>query len=267
MNQVRNFFDDRPPRKDFWTLFKVSTHERLIQMQKGLLYMNSLDYFSKLKSEEPLPLRMDDLENVYGVLRAGSISQGYSTLTVKIGEAGQKMNLGPNSVVTAKFPSPKNFMLFCMGAFADDPDGTIPGQIEDKLYLDERFLNFGSHLLLISNAPAFADRISRAISSQKGIFGSEFFHDGFGLVEYKSLGNHLGPKGLYTKDVKFSWQRELRIAFGVEDHLLNQHGAYELNIGDLSDITQIVSVQALIDVPIQVKRRHYRMANGKTELI
>lgn len=87
------------------------------------------------------------------------------------------------------------------------------------------------------------------------------------MVEYKTLENYSGPKGLYTKDIKYSWQSELRIAFGVEDHLLNQHGAYELNIGDLTDITRIIRVQDWVDTPINVKRRAYRMVDGKTELV
>jgi hypothetical protein len=267
MTQVRSFFDDSPPRKDFWMLFKVSTYERLLQMQKGLLYMNSLDYFSNLPGEESLPLRMDELESVYGVLRAGPNSQGYSTLSVKVGESDKETDLGPKAVLTARFPRPKNYMLFCMSSFADGPDGKIPGEHEGKLYLDKRFLHFGSHLLLISNPSAFGDRISKAISNKKGIFGSKFFHDGFGLVDYKPLGNHSGPKGLYTKDSKYSWQRELRFAFGAEDHLLNRQGAFELNVGDLSDISQIISVQALVDEPMQVKRRSYRMVNGKPEQV
>jgi hypothetical protein len=200
-SKATNFFDDKPPRKDVWLMLKVSTLERLTQMQKGLLYMNSLDYFSNLTGEESLPVRMDDLENVYGVLRAGPHDRGHSKLTMQIGESGKEFDLGPQAVVTVKYPRPKNYMLFCMTAIADSQDGTIPGQIEDWFYFDKRFLHFGSHVLLISNAPAFGDRISRAISREKGIFGTKFFHDGFGLVDYKPLNNHSGTKGLYTKDI------------------------------------------------------------------
>lgn len=159
MPQVENPFYDSPPRKDFWTLFKVATQERLLQMQKGLLYMNSLDFFSNLKDEETLPLRADELENVYGVLRAGPNGQGrHSTLSVRIGEESEEeIDLGPNAVLTGRIPRPKNCMLFCMSALAYGPDGAIPGEGEGKLYLDRRFLHFGSHLLLISNPSAFGD--------------------------------------------------------------------------------------------------------------
>lgn len=262
MSHFGSPFDDSPPRKDFWLPFKVSTLERLIQMQKGLLYMNSLEYFANLKDEENLPLRMDEAETVYGVLRAGSHDHGYSTISIKIGD-GKEVDLGPKAVITASFPRPRNYMLFCMGAFADGRDGTIPGEVGDRLDFDERFLNFGSHVLVIRAPTEFGIRISNAIASKEGLFGSRHFHGGYGLVDYKPLKSHSGPKGLFTKDIKYAWQRELRLVLGVEDRFLNSRGAFELCIGDLSDISSIVSVQALLDEPILVKRRRYRMIDGK----
>ncbi|MBC5784081.1 hypothetical protein H8N03_14105 [Ramlibacter sp. USB13] len=236
-------------------------------MRSGLLYMNSLDYFSKLPGEELLPLRKDELETVYGVLRAGPNARGFSKISMKIGESEKEIDLGAKAVITATFPRPKNYMLFCMGAFSDGVDGKITGEVDGRLYFDERFLHFGSHVLLISNAPVFGERISKAIAGNKGIFGSKFFHDGFGLVQYRSLADYSGPKGLYMKDERYSWQRELRIALGAEDHLLNESGALELNIGDISDISQIVSVQALIDEPFRINRRRYAVVDGHPRLI
>lgn len=133
MSQSRNFFDDSPPLKDFWMLFKVSTYERLLQMQKGLLYMNSLDYFSNFTGEESLPLRTDELESIYGILRAGTNGQGYSVLSVKIEGSGKEIDLGTKAVLTARFSRPKNYMLFCMSSFADGPDGRISGENEGAL--------------------------------------------------------------------------------------------------------------------------------------
>ena len=40
---------DEPPSDNFWLLFKVSAKQRLEQIQKGLIYMNSIDYFTSLK--------------------------------------------------------------------------------------------------------------------------------------------------------------------------------------------------------------------------
>ncbi len=252
----QDFFESEPPKTDFWLLFKVSTYERLQKMQKGLLYMNSLDYFSNLKDEESLALRVDELEEVYGILRAGPNEKGFSTLSLKQGN-GEELDLGSEAILTAKFPRPKNTVLFCMGALADGQDGVIPGEIDDQIIFDKQFLEFGSHILLINNSTEFSKRINAALAQETSAFGSKFFHGGYGMVDYKDLENYSGPIGLYTKDSKYSWQMEFRISFGVEDSCLNSDGAFEFNIGDLTDISQIIPVQALIDEPMRVKRRTF----------
>lgn len=258
---------DPPPQTSLWLPFKVSSQERLAQMREGLLYMNSLHYFATLPGEEHLALRRDELESVYGIWRAGPREQGLARLTISIGDCRQEIDLGSNATLKVEFPQPKNTMLFCMSAFADGPDGRLPGQVDDKVYLDERFLQFGSHILLITAPTEFSKRINAALSRANGIFGSRLFHGGYGLVSYKPLENYSGPIGLYTKDSKYDWQREFRIAFGAEAHLLNTVGAYEFNIGDISDISQIVGVQALIDEPLTIRRQCYRKVGNNYELL
>ena len=89
-------------------------------------------------------MRKDELEAVYGVLRAGPVPGGEAKFLLKIGDDIKEIDLGPNAVLTASYPRPKNYMLFCMGAFADGQDGVIPGEREGKLHFDSRFLSFGS---------------------------------------------------------------------------------------------------------------------------
>ncbi|MBF38327.1 MAG: hypothetical protein CMF20_04385 [Idiomarinaceae bacterium] len=224
-------------------------------MQKGLLYMNSLEYFSNLEGEESLALRADKLEKVYGILRAGNTPSGYATLSIKVND--EEVDLGSDAVLTAHFPRPENTMLFCMGAFADNEDGLILNEIDGKIHFDKRFLDFGSHVLLINKPSEFSYRINKAIKKLPGTFSSKLLDDGYGLVDYKPLENYSGPIGLYIKDCKYSWQMEFRISFGVHKQCLNSKGALELNIGDISDISDIVPVQALIDKPFEVKRRTF----------
>lgn len=263
-NTSRSFVASKP-RTDFWLLFKVASYDRLVQMQKGLIYMNSLEYFSSLKDEESLALRADELEKVYGILRAGKTPTGHTTLSLKIQD--EEIDMGPEAILTAHFPRAKNTMLFCMGALADGEDGLIPGEVDNKIYFDKRFLEFGSHILLINKHSDFSERINKAIKKTSGAFSSKLFHDGYGLVEYKSLENFSGPIGLYIKDSKYSWQMEFRISFGVEDYCLNPKGAFELEIGDISDISNIIPVQALIDEPLCVKRRTFIKAGDDYEQV
>lgn len=97
---------DAPPNENFWLLFKVSSKQRLEQMQKGLIYMNSLDYFSSLKGESNMDVRGDPHENIHGVLRAGPNDNGHSELWIKIGDKefnlGKKVCLSALSIKTQK---------------------------------------------------------------------------------------------------------------------------------------------------------------------
>jgi hypothetical protein len=256
IDNFSDFFKLKDPNTDFWLLFKVSSYERLEKMRKGLLYMNSLEYFSSLEDEEDIALRVDAREKVFGVLRAGPNEQGFSTLSLKVG--GEEVDLGSEAVLTAEFPKPKNSMIFCMGALADGENGSMPWEVDNKVNFDPQFLKFGSHLLLISKPKEFGDRLSKAILNNKNIFGSKLFSGGYGLVDYRKLDHYSGSIGLFTKDLEYSWQLEYRLAFGVEDHCLNEQGAFEFNIGDISDISEIVPVQALIDEPLSIKRRAFK---------
>ena len=122
-------------------------------------------------------------------------------------------------------------------------------------------------MLLITNAPEFGRRLSRAIARTSGLFRSDYFHGGYGLVEYKNLATYSGAKGLFVKDTRYSWQNEFRIVLGAEDHLLNQHGGLELQIGSIKDISQVISIQAILDTPISITRRRFRIVNGKPEQV
>lgn len=260
-----DFHSDRTPRRDFWSLFKVASLQRLTQMQQGLLYMNSLEYFSTLKGEEAIALRQDEKEKVFASLKAGKNGDYFGVLSLEVGEGDEKreIDLGDKAIMTANFPHYENTMLFCMGAIADDASGKIPGEKNEKLYFDKRFLEFGDHILLILNPHEFSNRINEAIKKEKHIFNYKFLEGGYGLVDYLDLSNYSGIIGLYKKDIEYSWQQEFRIAFGIKENALNQNRAYEFNVGDLSDISTIIPLQSLIDEPMKFKRRMFQKVNNE----
>jgi len=110
-------------------------------------------------------------------------------------------------------------------------------------------------MLLIRNAPAFSARITDAISKTPYLYSSKYFQGGYGLVEYVELERFSGNMGLFRKGKEYSWQREFRFCFGVRSEALNPVGAFEFQIGDISDITVIRPLESILQKPFTIKRR------------
>lgn len=253
---------DRIPNRQCWMLFKVANLDRLLALQRGLLYMNSVDYFAKLEGEAGAALRRDELENVYLKLNSGIRNGVVSELALQV-EGQDEIVLSPETVLTLNLPRPKTVMVYCLGSVSAAPDGQIPGLENGSLRFSERFREFGTHVLRITNLPEFSKRLSQAIDAHPHLYSSPFFEGGYGQVDYVDFTHYSGPKGLFRKPVEYAWQREYRLCFGAEAEALNDRGALELNIGDLSDITQIIPVESFTAHPMTVIPRSYKLVDGK----
>lgn len=253
--------NDPAPSKRFWLLFKVASRDRLKQMQSGLLYMNSLDYFASLKDENVSDLRSDNYENVHGILRSGPTENGRSEIWVEIGD--KKIRLNDRFPLTAKFNITKNIMLFCMGCIAEDENGKLIGDTKDGVVFDEKLKQFGDHILTIKNPAEFWKRYKKALTIRKGIFKHQMVHDGFGRVDYTNIYTFSGAKGIYVKDQRYEWQREFRFAIGADDDVLNSSGALELRIGTIKDISEIMPIENFLANPIKVTKTPVQEVGGK----
>jgi hypothetical protein len=253
--------DDPAPSKQFWLLFKVASKERLKQMQNGLLYMNSLDYFASLKDESASDLRADNYENVHGILRSGHTENGHTEIWVEIGD--KKIKLNDRFPLTAKFDITKNIMLFCMGCMAEDNGGNLIGNTKDGVVFDQKLRQFGDHVLTIKNPAEFWKRYAKALTIRKGIFKPQIVHEGCGRVDYTNIYTFSGAKGIYLKDQRYEWQREFRLAIGADDDALNANGALELRIGTIKDISEIFPIEQLLERPIKVTKTPAQEIGGK----
>jgi len=253
---------DRIPNKQCWMLFKVANLDRLLALQRGLLYMNSVDYFAKLEGEAGAALRRDELENVYLKLNSGIRNGVVSELALQV-EGQDEIVLSPETVLTLNLPRPETVMVYCLGSISPAPDGQIPGVQNGSLQFSERFREFGTHVLRITNLSEFFRRLSQVIAAHPHLYSSPFFEGGYGQVDYVDFTHYSGPIGLFRKPVKYAWQREYRLCLGAEAEALNDRGALELNIGDLSDITQIIPVESFTTHPVTIIPRSYKLVNGK----
>lgn len=257
---------DRMPNKQCWMLFKVANLDRLQALQRGLLYMNSVDYFAKFEGEAAAALRRDELENVYLKLSSGVRNGVVSELVLQV-EGNDEIVLNPEAIMTLHLPRPETVMVYCFGSVSEGHDGKIWGLDNGTLQFSERFREFGTHVLRITNHAEFFRRLSQAIEAHPHLYNSPFFESSYGQVDYIDFSDYSGPIGLFRKPIEYAWQREYRLCFGAEPEALNDRGALELNIGDLSDITQITTVESFTSNPITVIKRSYRMIAGKPVLV
>ncbi|WP_161627856.1 hypothetical protein [Salinisphaera shabanensis] len=248
---------DVVPNRQFWLLFKISSKERLIAMQRGLLYMNSLAYFAGIEGESSDSLRGDPDEPVLARVRGGQHGEYIYKFTLTVGDGSnkQQFDVTENSVMQVTVPSPSNVMVFCFSALADGSDGTMPGEANGELWLDQRLEQFGDHLLLIRDARVLSDRISKAVAAHRGLYDSEYFQGGYGRVEYGDADSGPETLGLFHKPKRYEWQREFRFVLGADQRYLNKKGALELQIGDISDITDLIPLQKLFESPFKISRR------------
>lgn len=252
-----SMFESYTPNRNMWLLFKVGSLEHMTAMQNGLLYMNSLAYFANLENEEPGGLRGDPLEQILAQIQKGQAGKYFHKFILSVGEGdnAKKFDVSNNTVLSVQVPAPTNVMIFCFSALADDETGNIPGESNGELRLDRRLLEFGSRIIIIRNAQAFSARITNAISNNPHLYSSKYFQGGYGLVEYVNLEHASGNIGLFRKTKMYSWQREFRFILGVRNEALNAGGAFELQIGDISDITELIPLESFLQNPLTINRR------------
>ena len=243
---------DRTPNRQCWLLFRAGPRSRLEEFQKGKMYMNSVDFFSRMKGEEATALRRDVLEKNYLKLHSRQKGMQVGELFVEIN--GVETSLGPDAVMHVDLPRPSNIFIFCMAALADGLDGTMYGEHQGSVTLSDRFIELGDSVLVVNSNIEFSRRLNAAIASNPHLFDSPFLEGGFGQVDYVDMSEHVGVVGLFRKDLEYQWQREYRFCIGADSEILNSEGALELNLGDLTDITSIVPVEKFASQTITLKR-------------
>ena len=248
------------PDQNVWLLFKVGSYEYMAAMQRGLLYMNSVTYFARFEEEEPDGLRGDPEEPLLARIRCGAQGKKYYQLILRIGkgEGAKTFDVSENATLTAVVPSPDNVMMFCFSALADDDSGKIPGEDNGEIRLDARLLEFGTHIVIIKDSWALSHRINKTIQQHPNLYGSKYFQGGFGRVKYIDTTGGPQTLGLFRKARKFEWQQEFRFILGAHPQVLNSSGALELEIGDISDITQLIPLEPFLRTPMSLTRRRFR---------
>lgn len=222
--------------------------------------MNSVQFFSDMVGESSTGLRSDILEKNYLKFHSQIEGERVGELIFDVG--GESVSAGENANLYLDLPAPADIFLFCMAGLADGPEGLIPGEASGEVMLSERFTEFGDHVLVVKNNAEFSSRLNAAIAKHPGLYSSDFYEGGHGQVEYVDMHRHSGIVGLFRKDMEYAWQREYRFCVGATSDAKNSKGALELDIGDISDISQIIPTDKFVSSPISLRRGVIENING-----
>ena len=212
-------------------LIKFQDEERINFLRKGMLYAKTLKYYGEKEQETGDADIGDEFEGMIHV------HQGY----MYIPDTAEAYSLDDTLIRTIH----SDDYVFCM--FGISPDKR---EFEFSEKQKEKMITFGDTALLILNQEEFLRRVSKAAKDD----GYKVF---YGKVQYYNPdidgGNFLLSliqgmwKIAFWKRKRYSYQQEYRFLFVPENRQdKSRKDHITLNLGDLSDITEIIpSKQAL----------------------
>ncbi len=206
-----------------WIFVKFGQRKYLEEIQKGILYMNSWQYFKYLENEAQ--------KDIY---EGSLIWLNPSISTIKIGD---RVLTRENGTLCASLSFPmESIKIFCMSVICRGD------QIRsDFKIFDDRMRNFGDSFLVIYNANRFLKRVDKAleINLKKEIFVSA----DYGKVEYFKPNEYDGDVGPFRKIDYYKYQKEFRIVI-----CKSSKKPFKLSVGSLEDISILDSVSNFINV-------------------
>lgn len=225
---------NNPNLRTIFALVKLfQKQEYLDDFLNGSLYMNTVAFF---QNEE------QNNESIYDKYESTSAHWQPNQVEMKFNEIVITPNdlAGPVVIQTKAFD---NFNIFCMYAINS---GNCK-ELNDDNY--EEFINslrihkknneFGDFSVIVTNVTEFFERVKQAIMKNNFYMKANF-------IDYYNDEYHgsfiSGIEALFHKKKKFSFQNEYRI---VINNMTNNNQAYRLEIGDISDICSISSIDEI----------------------
>ena len=202
---------------------KFGAQSHLLKLQKeGLLYCNTIEYFSKLEDGN---LRGDDHENI---VEFDYIEKGILNVFPKEDQKTKSLTLKFKSfkLKTSRVDPFGN--LFCLHAI-----NVLDKIINEPFQIDPKNKKFGDYFLLITDTSEFLNRLEKSLNQQDQRFT-------YGMVEYLDFSKFKGKKTIFQKKLSYSYQAEFRILMHTT---LTE--PLEIMIGDISDISLLYSSDLL----------------------
>lgn len=230
----------------FTILLKFGTEKNLKSLQSGIMYMKNLAYYVNQEKK--------DSDDVIGDQYDGVMLMQDMKINIR--------NLETHDV-TMSFDAPKVTMdfgymkcpVFCLFRYdernrlnetTEDGEELLGFSQEQVKYMSE----FGDSVLVIKNPNEFIRRVTLAMKKNNLTFakGNVQYFEGNSLEcfqDIKEESSHVA----FWKRKKYAYQQEYRLLVGkqVEDH-------YILNIGDISDISQIMKSELMLNTVMTMRK-------------
>lgn len=139
--------------------------------------------------------------------------------------------------------------LLCMSAITDRDINAALGNFR----FDKQLLGLGDAAVSITHGVEFTMRMKAGIDKVPWLRS----HPGSGgiaakQVEYVDFSTHHGDVGPFRKSLAFRYQHEWRVAL-IDSTEGRREDNLTLDIGDISDITEVLDTEKLINLGIQVR--------------
>lgn len=212
------------------------------ELMQGHVFMRALEEFGGWKIVEDGELGGAVLDNDY----RGDVGEGFVR------------NLAPEEsdpIFDCFSKELKNVMI--QRGYIDDAEratrifsmARLEYDIETRNYkkISPEFAQFGDTAVIITDPEEFYRRV---VAFYHRAFENNFIVE-IGEITYKDIFQDYGEWGIYTKEKKYSWQQEVRIAARLRPDLQNlrkdKPEPITADIGDLSDIAIEIPIQDLLD--------------------
>lgn len=197
-------------------LLKLGQKEHMEMLRKGLLYMNSLAFFTSLEAD---PARGDPYEGTDSIIQPCDIGEFIIDPQIPTFE---KIRVVPSDLagpVRIALQRTSSCNVFCLFAVNKPIEGSI---------FPKSYQWFGDSFVLFTHTQEFLSRVAAA-AKRRGLKVEGR------LVEYYDEFKYSGATGRFRKPSIYSHQSEYRIALetGVQ-------GPFRFEVGDVRDITSEV---------------------------
>ena len=203
-------------------LIKFGSKENIIDLQKtGKVFLNTISYFKNLELNKE---RGDNYEGIERIEQVNYLEIQVGNRKIQFDAKGAK-----NILRSAQYriePKIVDGNIYSLYAVTTE-SLTISNRLDDRL------IEFGNCLLIITNPTVFLEKLFNSIYE-------EGYRIKYGPVTYYNENTYNGDLGIFYKPDRFEHQNEYRI---LVENFIEKPLIFE--IGSIEDISELVMIEEL----------------------